>query len=539
MALDDVLDAYGLFSPFQSVLLSVLSAPLLLVACHNLMQIFTAAVPPHYCPSNFTSEQCGWSNDSCKRYISMVSNDTEPCRPGDWKYDLSTFTSTIISEWDMVCDREWMKELAQSLYMAGVLVGALVYGSLADRFGRRGVLLCCIIQIASMGTSAAFSPYFSLYCFFRFLTGMGICGLVLNDLGLSIEWTPKRYRPIVATFQGTVLTIGQIILPGVAYAITDWRWLQLALSVPYLIFFISTCWVPESYRWLVLAKRPQQALTVLNRLAKLNGEKNSSSITPDMLKLETQHHSSPVTSRMTPVDLFRTPAMRKITIFLSATWFSSSFCFFALAMDIQRFGLSIYIVQTVFGCIELPLRVLSTATSVYIGRRFSVFLYLVLSGILILCSLAIPADTLMLQLTVTVLSKGFLGSAIVCAHLYSTELFPTVLRQTGMGITNMMMRLGAVISPLVMMTKAYGEFLPLAIFGTVPIICAVPLLFLPETLNSPMLDTVEEVETSLYSRHWFMSEWEIGVGRSVCWEEVVKKDDTAHWKTPMDKGWVV
>ncbi|KAM4723087.1 solute carrier family 22 member 6-B-like [Rhinophrynus dorsalis] len=100
----------------------------------------------------------------------------------------------------------------------------------------------------------------------------------------------------------------------------------------------------------------------------------------------------------------------------------------------------------------------------------------------------------LLQITVTVLGKGCLGSSLACCYLYTAELFPTVLRQTGMGFTNMIMRLGAVISPLTMMTKAYYSFLPLVIFGVLPIISGIPILWLPETLNCPLLDTVEEVE---------------------------------------------
>ncbi|CAH2325251.1 solute carrier family 22 member 6-B-like [Pelobates cultripes] len=495
MALKDVLDKDSLFSPFQATMVFFLCAPLTLVGTHNLMQIFTAAVPPHHCRSNITMYHNRLPTDPCTRFVSFLTNDTESCSDNDgWDYDLSVYTSTIINEWNLVCQREYMKELAQSLYMAGVLVGAIVYGPLADRFGRRVVLLCCLLQIATMGIGASLSPNIMVYCIFRFMTGMGICGLIINDLGLAMEWTPQRFRPMVSMLQGYCLSIGQTILAGVAYALTDWRWLQLALSLPYFIFFILVWWVPESSRWLLLKKRTHQALTNLNRVARINGKKGDSTITLEMVKLEEQKDSPTRNNKLTPIDLFRTPAMRKITISLCMSWFSGSFCYFALAMDIQRFGLSIYLVQVVFGCTEIPLRVLSTATAAYIGRRFTVFSSLFLSGVFILASLAVPADMLILQMTFSILVRGFLGSYFVCGYLYTAELYPTELRQTGMGFTNMMMRLGAVVSPLVTMTKAYMSFLPLLIFGVVSTVCSIPLLFLPETLNSPLLDTVEEVE---------------------------------------------
>ncbi|KAM3920714.1 solute carrier family 22 member 6-B-like [Leptodactylus fuscus] len=492
MALQDALEKDTLFSPFQSITVSILSAPLLLVGTHNLMQLFTAAVPPFHCQSNLTLETY-LPKDSCTRYISLLSNDTEPCKQGERIFDLSLYTSTIISEWDLVCEREWMKELAQSTYMAGVLVGAMVFGPLADRLGRRAVLLWCLLQITLMGTGAAFSPNFSAYCFFRFMTGMGICGLVINALGLTQEWTPKKYRPSVVIIQGTCLTLGQVILPGVAYALRDWRWLHLTLSLPCVIFHLLIWWVPESYRWLALKKRSQQALQNLNRAARINGEKNGTFVTLEMLTQKNAQNSSKTLSKRTPIDLFRVSAMRKLTISLSMSWFSSSFCFFALAMDIQRFGINLYLLQVIFGCSELPFRVIGAVIAAYVGRRFAVVFFLMFSGVFILCSLALPSDLILLQLSVTILAKAFLGSSIVCSYLYTAELYPTELRQTGVGFTNMMMRLGAIVAPLAMMTKVYSSFLPLVIFGSVPIICGLPVMWLPETLNTPLLDTVEEV----------------------------------------------
>ncbi|KAG9475555.1 hypothetical protein GDO78_003775 [Eleutherodactylus coqui] len=494
MSVRDALEEDSLFSPFQTSVVCILSVPFLLVATHNLMQVFTAAVPPYHCQSNLTFENSYTTEDSCTRYVSLESNHTEPCKQGERIYNLSIYTSTIVSEWDLVCEREWMKELAQSTYMAGVLFGAMLYGPLADRYGRRIVILCCLLKIASMGTGAAFSPNFLAYCVFRFMTGMGICGLVINGLSLTMEWTPKKYRATVSLIQGSTLNTGQLILPGVAYLIPNWHWLQLALSLPYFFFPILIWWVPESYRWLALKKRSRQALWNLNRAARINGKKEGTFVTLEMLTLENEKNSTNVSSKRTPLDLFRTPAMRKMTIYLSMSWFSSSFCFFAIALDIQRFGFSLYLLQLISGSGEIPFRILGTVFAAYVGRRYAVSLSLIFSGVLILASLAIPSDLITLQFAVTILAKGFLSSSIVCSFLYTAELYPTELRQTGIGFTNMMMRLGAVVAPVAMMTRVYVPFLPLVIFGTVPILCGWPILRLPETLNTQLLDTVEEVE---------------------------------------------
>ncbi|XP_069821621.1 solute carrier family 22 member 6-B-like [Dendropsophus ebraccatus] len=493
MAVKDALEEDSLFSPFQLITVTILSLPFFFTSSHNMMQIFTAAMPPFHCQSNLTLNNSYIPKYSCTRYTSSLSNDTEPCKHGERKYDLSIYTSTIISEWDLVCEREWMKELAQSIYMAGVLVGAMVFGPLADRFGRRTVILCCLLQIASMGVGCGFSPNFAAYCVFRFMTGMGICGYIINDLGLTMEWTPKKYRPTVTMIQGICITLGQVLLAAVAYGITDWRWLQLALSLPFFIFPIVTWWVPESYRWLAIKKRSQQALWNLNRVARVNGRKDGTFVTLEMLKNYFEKNSTRV-SMPTPIDLFRTPGMRKITFFLSMSWFSSSFCFFAIALDMQRFGYNLYLTQVISGFVELPFRILGTLIAAYIGRRFPVSIFLVISGVFVLCGLAVPSDFTAMQLSIIIGAKSFVGSCMVCSYLYTLELFPTELRQTGVGFTNMMMRLGAVTAPLVMMTKVYAPFLPTLIFGLLPVLCGLPILWLPETLSSQLMDTVEEVE---------------------------------------------
>ncbi|XP_030075174.1 solute carrier family 22 member 6-B isoform X1 [Microcaecilia unicolor] len=519
--------------PFQMVHVTLLCFPLLLVPSHNLMQIFTAAVPAHRCHISIdgdhkanithypnTSGGANFSKDpwhafvpmdadqkpeQCLRFkapqwqllagnTSSVGYETEICIDG-WEYDRSIFTSTIVSEWNLVCDLRSSKEFAQSIYMAGVLVGAFVFGGLADRFGRRSILLWCSLQIAVMGSGAAFAPNFPAYCIFRFFTGMGLSGLLLNDFSLAVEWIPIKFRDIVFTALGYCITLSQLILAGVAYGIRDWHYLQLALSLPYFIVFLYSWWVPESARWLVLNNKPEVALKTLKWVARMNGkQEEGENISLEALKAEIQKGVMAMTSRHSVFDLFRTPSMCKITCCMTLVWFSASFAFFALAMDIQKFGLDIYLAQVIFGGTEVPLRILAIISLTHISRRFTLALYLLLAGLLVLASLAVPNGMPKMEITLVVLGKGFLGATLLCAYLYTVELFPTVLRQTGMGFTNMMMRLGAVVAPVILMTKDYVSFLPTLVFGLLPMLCSILFIFLPETLGQPLADTIEQVE---------------------------------------------
>ncbi|XP_068457072.1 solute carrier family 22 member 6 isoform X2 [Clinocottus analis] len=489
MPFGDLLEQVGGKGRFQIVHVTLLCIPVVMMASHNLLQNFVAAVPRHYCSAHTNLSQLHLSPEEtllvtvplddkgkpkrCQRYIDpqwylLTKNGTsssggegdtkdgldvvlQECTDG-WSYNMTEMTSTIISEWDLVCDQRSLKQMGQTVYMGGVLVGALVFGSMSDRYGRRILLLISNLLMAVSGTCVAFSNSFALYCLFRFGCGMALSGLGLNTFSLILEWIPTNVRTVVGTITGYSYTLGQLFLALIAYFVRDWRWLTLAVSLPFYVFFLIAWWFHESSRWLALTNKPEQAVKNLKSVAKFNGrQEEGEKININMLQESMQKEMSCVQGSYSVLDLFRTPTMRNMTIFLSAVWLSTSFAYYGLAMDLQKFGIDIYIIQVIFGAVDIPAKVIMTVSMSYIGRRPSQSGALVLAGITILINLLVPQDKQMARTCLAVMGKGFLAASFSCCFLYSGELYPTIIR-------------------------------------------GVAAIYLPETLGSPLPDTIEDVE---------------------------------------------
>ncbi|KAF1424297.1 Solute carrier family 22 member 7, partial [Spheniscus mendiculus] len=525
MKFEDLLLEIGGFGRFQILILFILCLPRINLPMHFLLHNFLAATPSHHCAIphqeafvNLTMEEVllisiprepDGTFRSCEMFSQpqfhlLLNSSLQPennsiiqhCQHG-WVYDDSQFTSTISTQWDLVCEQRGLNQATATFFFIGVTMGAVVFGYLSDRFGRKAMLLLSLVCSVIFGMLSAASISYSMLAILRTLTGVALSGVSLIVLPLGMEWVDIQHRTFSGILTSIFWSIGNMLLAMVAYLVREWHWLLVAVTGPCLLSIVCLWWVPESARWLIANGKVKQAHRHLLRCARMNGRKDFAEDVPlttytQRIVLQWQHKKPG--GSYSYISLFKTPVLRKISLCSGAVWFGVAFSYYGMSMNLTGFGLNMYLSQFVFGVIEIPAKMIMYVVMNRAGRRQSQAWALILTGLCIGANVIIPKPFTSLRSVVAIMGKGFSEAAFTAVFLYTSELYPTVLRQNGMGYTSFVARLGGALAPLVFLLDEVWRSLPEVTYCGVAVCCGSVAFLLPETLNAHLPEGIEDVE---------------------------------------------
>jgi MFS transporter, SP family, galactose:H+ symporter len=162
-----------------------------------------------------------------------------------------------------------MLGVVTSIALAGAAGGAAVAGLLADRFGRRPILIVTAVMFVAGAIVSALAGSLTLLLAGRLLVGIGIGGAsMLTPLYLS-EIAPARERGALVSFNQLALTLGILVSYLVGYGLAAsgaWRWMLGLGAVPGVILAVGMLFLPESPRWLAGHGYADKAKAALRRL---------------------------------------------------------------------------------------------------------------------------------------------------------------------------------------------------------------------------------------------------------------------------------
>ncbi|XP_058823488.1 organic cation transporter protein isoform X2 [Topomyia yanbarensis] len=443
------------------------------VAWHQMGIIFLGAAMNYTCASNITLDRC-----------------SKQCT--SWEYDTSVFSSTIVSEWDLVCEKAHLANLSQTIFMFGILVGGVLFGTLADKFGRRPPLVIAVIIQLVSGVATAYIPWFWGFVVLRFITAVATGGTMVTSFVLIMEIIGPKWRELFSVLYQIPFNLGHLTLAVFAYFLRDWHQLQFGLSI-YSVLLLSYYWlVPESPRYLFTSGDTEGAARVLEKAAKCN-KLPSENIQSDLDQYAKTKNIGTV-SKGNVIDLFRTPNMRAKSLFMCFNWFVCGLAFFGVAQYVGHAGGNIYANVAIGAALELPGTVLCIYMMKAYGRKKTLIISNTLTGLTMLAIAFVPES--LTWLNVGLASIGLVGMSISfpTVYLYAGELFPTVVRNVGIGTASMIARIGSMLAPFVAGMGVVAHWLPPVIFGLTPLVGAFFVFFLPETQGAPLPETIEDGE---------------------------------------------
>ncbi|XP_034040040.1 solute carrier family 22 member 13-like [Thalassophryne amazonica] len=194
--------------------------------------------------------------------------------------------------------------------------------------------------------------------------------------------------------------------------------------------------------------------------------------------------------------LFASVVLAKNFFNLSFAWFSLNLAYFCLVLNVGKFGLSIFLVQLLFGVCEIPAHLICIWILEVVGRKLSLISTLLAGSAACFLTLAFSQDNAVALTVLATIGKFFFSwSGSVCM-VYAQELFPTSVRQTAVGLASTMFRLGGLVAPLLNMLARYHWSIPITIFSSLTLVCAGLSILLPETRRMELPDSSEETESN-------------------------------------------
>lgn len=156
-----------------------------------------------------------------------------------------------------------------SYALFGMMFGALAFGSLADRIGRKKGIAICFALFSGATILNGFASNPSEFGIYRFIAGLGCGGLMPNAVALMNEYAPKRLRSTLVAIMFSGYSLGGMLSAGVGIFMLPrfgWESMFFAAAVPLLLLPVILYYLPESIGFLVRQGRIEEARTLLKRL---------------------------------------------------------------------------------------------------------------------------------------------------------------------------------------------------------------------------------------------------------------------------------
>ncbi len=391
---------------------------------------------------------------------------------------------------------------AVSSILIGCAIGAALAGTLAEKCGRRLVLILCALLFAASGIGAGTAGSLVSFILFRLLGGLGVGAAAMVSPMYIAEMAPPAWRGRLVAFYQLAIVSGILLAYFANYALEgtgehNWRWMFGSQVAPAALFLGMLMMVPETPRWLASKGRGDQARRVLQKIA-------GSRVEPALAEIEGSFQQKRASALS---DLFSSRHLPLIwmgiliAVFQQITGINSVIYYAPVILRETGLSVSGSLFQTIgIGVINILATLLAIGTVDKVGRK-----PLLLTGSVLMCISLFGLGlcfhyqyfshyVVMIALLLYVASFSATWGAV--AWVYLSEIFPNRIRALAMSVATLALWIGdfVVTYTFPIMTTAFGTAVTFFTYGTVCIIViAFVVIRVPETKGH----SLEEIEKLL------------------------------------------
>jgi len=349
----------------------------------------------------------------------------------------------LMDEWGLSAVQAGM---LASTALAGMMFGAMIFGSLADKIGRKKVIMICIVLFSGLTFAGGFASNPTEFGILRFLAGLGIGGVMPNLVALTSEYAPKNMRSTLVTTMFSGYAVGGVMAALLGAWLTPsfgWEIMFFIAGIPLLLLPIIWKFLPESLMFIVKENKQEQARPIMARLA------------PEVqISNETKFelHQVDVPEAANVVSLFkRGRALNTLlfwlafftcllTMYALSSWLPKLMMAAGYSMDNSLMFMMVMNVGAVVGIVGGGI----------LADRFHlkpVLMFLGIMGAIVMSLMGFQSNQFLLYILVFLAGAASIGSQMLL-YSYVAQYYPLAVRSTGIGWSSAIGRMGAIVGPI-------------------------------------------------------------------------------------------
>ena len=482
---------------------------------------------------------CKCKIDPLKVYKSLnktVSHRNLKCV--EWIYDDSVYGSTTVTDWNLVCLKSHLKALTQNTFILGT--GCSVFtGILSDKCGRRTALILMVTLMVLVLNTTQFLMHtqvlsietkFTIFTISRFIQGVAQTMYSISFV-LLLELVGPKHRVTAGNILAYSFSVGQMLMAGLAYFFKNWLKIQWTMAIYVIPFFMYYWMVPESPRWLLSVNNVKYARHYIEKIFRVNSaftkfkrrffscfrrekqllendfndqvEREALNNLLTILQNEANKFSTlrkNTSYSQTWHGILKSPILLRRFFILFYTWMVVLAVYLGIGMGISGNLDKImnpYLVFLVAAIFEFFSIVTCHLSLNRFGRKYPLVVFMIMNSVAIyLIPVYFETRSTWISICFYLLAKYSIGAAQLTLMIFTSELCPTPMRSTGVGLSFALARLGGVWAPQinVLSSTLNNMRVPFLIFSILSLLAGVLCLFLPETLNKQLPETLSQAK---------------------------------------------